>query len=103
MSRTWWKITITADWQYIISWLVTFDSNSVWFREAFIRKNWSITLDITLDANQTWWAYTHISLNTILTLSNWDYLEVKRYQNSGWNLNVLSWVNKTFLKVIKIW
>ena len=96
------RITITENWLYCINWAVTFASNITWVREVLIRKNWNINTDLIFQTNQTAWAYISCPFSRYMNLIAWDYIEVRAFQTSWWNLDVLSSSQLTYAQVIKI-
>lgn len=101
MSATSWRITITEDWIYNVNWAITFASNTSWWRTIFIRKNWTTNTELTFQTNQSWWFYTTCVFNRYFNLVVWDYIEIRAYQNSWWNLDVLSSSQLTYVQVVK--
>lgn len=101
MSVTNWRITITRDWLYSVSWAVTYASNSTWTREVLLRKNGTTNTNMHYQANQSAWDLTSCVFNRYFNFVAWDYIEVRVYQTSWWNLNVTSNTQRTFIQVIK--
>lgn len=103
MSVTNNRVTITETWAYVITWAITFSANATWVREIILRLNWStIIWDITWLTNTSWWAFTTCTITYIWLLSAWNYLELRWYQTSWWDLVVQSGWDKTYLHVWKL-
>lgn len=102
MSATNNRVTITEDGLYKVSWSVTFATNSSGVREILVRKNWTTNTNLEYQPNAISWANTSCVFDRSFNLVAWDYIEVRAYQTSWWNLDVLSNNQKTFIQVIKI-
>lgn len=102
MSVTSWRITITQDWLYCLTWAVTFASNASWAREVLLRKNWTSHTDLHYTVSWISWDLTSCVFTRYLNYVVWDYIEVRAYQTSWWSLNVTSNTQKTFVQVVKI-
>ena len=102
MSITNWRITITKNWLYHLSWCVTFVTNPTWLRELLLRKNWITNTNIHYTVNPTSWWDTSCVFSRYYNFVVWDYIEVRAFQTSWWYLDVTNNTQKTFIQLIEI-
>lgn len=101
MSVTNSRITITQAGLYSVSGAVTYASNATGTREILIRKNWTTNTNMHYQASQSAWDLTSCVFNRYFNFVAWDYIEIRVYQTSWWNLNVTSNSQRTFIQVVK--
>lgn len=90
---------------YYVCGILSFDSNATGVRAGRLRKNGATVLMQCNQPNAGATDAVSIPLNTVISLSAADYIEMQGYQNSGGNLNIGSATRELgcTLQMVKLW